>query len=204
MVTVAATVLEERRVSVIVAFLCGYARNTLLVRHGGRRPLLVALIVYAISRLLSITTGHESGRLLYTLCGRSAPCALLSAQLRPMACCARTWMDEMEGLMQSTRTGVDQHTLLFSAPNPAADYDAALVRFALLRAQDGAEVNPVCRSTLLTHGEKTERVIVLVHGTVSGQKAPPFRAGDEWPAPFRFRTCVREEVFVGPFNGASL
>jgi hypothetical protein len=26
---------------------------------------------------------------------------------------------------------------------------------------------------------------------LSGQKAPPFRAGDEWPAPFRFRIRVR-------------
>jgi hypothetical protein len=44
---------------------------------------------------------------------------------------------------------------------------------------------------------------LIDHGYLSGQKAPPFRAGDEGPAPFRFRTCVREEVFVGLLNGAS-
>jgi pimeloyl-ACP methyl ester carboxylesterase len=54
--------------------------------------------------------------------------------------------------------------LLFSAPNPARDYDEALKRFVAMQALDGPAVNPVCRSTLLTHDALTEQVIVLVHG----------------------------------------
>jgi pimeloyl-ACP methyl ester carboxylesterase len=54
--------------------------------------------------------------------------------------------------------------LLTSTPHPAGDYDEALARFATMQALDGPEINPVCRSTLLTHDERTEQVIVLVHG----------------------------------------
>src|SRR5579864_3405863 len=46
----------------------------------------------------------------------------------------------------------------------ASDYDTALERFARLESIDEDPINPVCRSQLLTHGHKTERVIVLIHG----------------------------------------
>jgi len=49
-------------------------------------------------------------------------------------------------------------------PAPALDYDAALVGFARLQAEEGPEVNPVCRSQLMTHGHKTPGAIVLIHG----------------------------------------
>jgi esterase/lipase len=48
--------------------------------------------------------------------------------------------------------------------NPVADYDAAIARFAQVQAEEDDTINPLCRSKLMTHGKKTERVIVLVHG----------------------------------------
>lgn len=51
-----------------------------------------------------------------------------------------------------------------SRPDPVSNYEAALARFALLQAQDDERVNPLCRSQLLSHGRKSERVIILVHG----------------------------------------
>lgn len=54
-----------------------------------------------------------------------------------------------------------------SQPHPATTYAEAAARFEELSARDdsGANpVNPLCRSQLLTHGEKVERAIVLVHG----------------------------------------
>ena len=48
--------------------------------------------------------------------------------------------------------------------NPATDYDAAIARFAQVQAEEGDAINPLCHSKLMTHGNKTERVIVLVHG----------------------------------------
>lgn len=51
-----------------------------------------------------------------------------------------------------------------SDPDPARDYPDALTRLAALQARAGAEVNPVCRTYLLTHGHRTERAIVLLHG----------------------------------------
>ena len=53
---------------------------------------------------------------------------------------------------------------LESRPHPATDYDEAMRRFAKLQALDGDDVNPLCRSTLLTHGHRTERSIILIHG----------------------------------------
>lgn len=49
-------------------------------------------------------------------------------------------------------------------PDARPTYAEALARFAQLQAVDGPEVNPVCHSQLLIHGQMTERVIVLLHG----------------------------------------
>ncbi|HKB49226.1 MAG TPA: alpha/beta fold hydrolase [Ktedonobacterales bacterium] len=54
--------------------------------------------------------------------------------------------------------------LLRSTPQPAADYAAALEKLAVLQAGDGDDIQPVCRTTLLTHGARTPRVYVLLHG----------------------------------------
>lgn len=51
-----------------------------------------------------------------------------------------------------------------SQPDPAPNYAAAEEKFAALQALDGDDVNPVCRSQLLTHGVRVERAIVLMHG----------------------------------------
>lgn len=50
------------------------------------------------------------------------------------------------------------------SPQPAPDYSTAVERLVDLEALDDGDVNPVCRSQALTHGEMTERVIVFVHG----------------------------------------
>jgi pimeloyl-ACP methyl ester carboxylesterase len=64
---------------------------------------------------------------------------------------------------------------LESRPNPAQDYDTALERLAELHALDGDEVNPLCYSRGLLHGERTRRVVVLVHGlTNCPQQWAPF------------------------------
>ncbi|MEZ4581862.1 MAG: alpha/beta fold hydrolase [Caldilineaceae bacterium] len=47
---------------------------------------------------------------------------------------------------------------------PAAGYDDATARARLLRDRDGADVNPVCRTKLHTHGAKTAQAFVLLHG----------------------------------------
>src|SRR5439155_21784603 len=52
-------------------------------------------------------------------------------------------------------------------PDPAPDYAAALSRFKALRAKDGAAVNPLCRSRLMTHGRAGERAVVLFHGVTN-------------------------------------
>lgn len=49
-------------------------------------------------------------------------------------------------------------------PDPAADYQAALDKFAHLQLLDGDAVNSVCRSRLLAHNTKTPHAIVLLHG----------------------------------------
>jgi alpha-beta hydrolase superfamily lysophospholipase len=69
--------------------------------------------------------------------------------------------------MQGVQTRDGAMPFTASVPEPAADYTAALAKFALLQAKDGDEVNPVCRSKLLTHGAVAERAIVLVHGVTN-------------------------------------
>lgn len=53
---------------------------------------------------------------------------------------------------------------LESHPRPAQSYAEAVQRVAALWGQAGAEMNPLCRPELLTHGKKVERAIILVHG----------------------------------------
>lgn len=54
---------------------------------------------------------------------------------------------------------------LEARPNPAPDYAAALARLETMQAQEAqAAWLEVCHSRLLTHGKKTERAIVLLHG----------------------------------------
>ena len=53
---------------------------------------------------------------------------------------------------------------LESNPEPAADYDEAMQRAEALLADDGPEINPLCVSRVLTHGERVEQSVVLLHG----------------------------------------
>ena len=53
---------------------------------------------------------------------------------------------------------------LQSHPNPARNYGEALSRFREIQSSEGAELNPVCLSILLTHGRRTKRVVVFFHG----------------------------------------
>jgi alpha-beta hydrolase superfamily lysophospholipase len=56
------------------------------------------------------------------------------------------------------------HETLRSHPAPVADYAAALGRFQQIQETEGSDLNPACRSIMLTHGQRTERAIVLFHG----------------------------------------
>jgi alpha-beta hydrolase superfamily lysophospholipase len=51
-----------------------------------------------------------------------------------------------------------------SRSQPAAGYDEALRRVAAAAARDGPGVSPECRTRLMTHGRRTARAIVLLHG----------------------------------------
>lgn len=49
-------------------------------------------------------------------------------------------------------------------PRPAADYAQAIQRIDTLRAADTGDLNPLCRLVLMSHGQKTRRSVVLLHG----------------------------------------
>src|SRR5262245_49580399 len=57
-----------------------------------------------------------------------------------------------------------------SHPKPAADYAQAMVRIDTLRAGDTSDLNPVCHLVLMTHGQKTGRAVVLLHGLTNCPK----------------------------------
>jgi esterase/lipase len=50
-----------------------------------------------------------------------------------------------------------------SHPDPATGYDDALRRISAA-ARDGPDISPECRTRLMTHGGRTARAIVLLHG----------------------------------------
>lgn len=52
---------------------------------------------------------------------------------------------------------------LVSHPNPSTSYAESVQRIEAMRATEG-NLNPLCQTQFLTHGQQTERVIILVHG----------------------------------------
>lgn len=56
-------------------------------------------------------------------------------------------------------------TLATSHPQPAASYEAALAHLRAIAAQeDQLTLNPVCKTTLLSHGGKRRDVVIFFHG----------------------------------------
>jgi carboxylesterase len=53
---------------------------------------------------------------------------------------------------------------------PAKNYEEAVRRIEKLKALDTEEVNPISYTTFLTHGKKTERAILLLHGYTSSPR----------------------------------
>ena len=53
---------------------------------------------------------------------------------------------------------------LSSHPRPVQNYTEAMQRIDRFRAQEPSDMNPVCQLQLMTHDEKVDRAIVLVHG----------------------------------------
>jgi len=53
---------------------------------------------------------------------------------------------------------------LESRPASATDYAQAKAKAADLTSADGPEVNPLCRTQVLDHGQRTARSVVLLHG----------------------------------------
>jgi alpha-beta hydrolase superfamily lysophospholipase len=56
---------------------------------------------------------------------------------------------------------------IHSHPHPSAGYDESVQRVAVLQAEERDGYHPECVTQLLTHGAKTERAVVLVHGYTS-------------------------------------
>jgi pimeloyl-ACP methyl ester carboxylesterase len=86
--------------------------------------------------------------------------SILKVALGTGAALALSWLV----LKASDRFSTD--TLASQSIDPATDYESALARFTRMQVQEEAKgtLNPVCCSKLLTHGDKTERAIILMHG----------------------------------------
>jgi alpha-beta hydrolase superfamily lysophospholipase len=56
------------------------------------------------------------------------------------------------------------HESLQSHPDRSPDYAGAVTRFERIQKMEGPELNPVCRSILLTHGLRTEKAAFFFHG----------------------------------------
>jgi esterase/lipase len=53
---------------------------------------------------------------------------------------------------------------LKSSSAPAKTYEEALAKIKAVQALDTADINPICNTQLMTHGSKTDKVIVFLHG----------------------------------------
>ena len=53
---------------------------------------------------------------------------------------------------------------LATTGEPTRSYEQAMARATTLTLADGPGINPVCRSRVISHGQRTERSVVLLHG----------------------------------------
>ncbi len=53
---------------------------------------------------------------------------------------------------------------LASHPDPVQDYEESVQRVDMFREHEPQDMNPLCRLQLMTHGRKTGRAVILVHG----------------------------------------
>lgn len=51
-----------------------------------------------------------------------------------------------------------------STPHPAQSYSEAITRIEALGAKDTPEVNPLCRTRIMTQGAKVEKAVLFMHG----------------------------------------
>jgi esterase/lipase len=69
-----------------------------------------------------------------------------------------------------TRNSSLKDSLAEHSDKPTTDYDAAIARYVDVQAGEDDTINPDCRSKIMTHGAKTEHVIILVHGLTNCPK----------------------------------
>lgn len=51
--------------------------------------------------------------------------------------------------------------------NPAADYDDAMARIAVVQARDTEDIHPLCHTRVLTHETRTRSAVALLHGVTN-------------------------------------
>lgn len=59
---------------------------------------------------------------------------------------------------------------LVTHPAPLANYSEAVARFEKIQLSEESAINPLARSIMLTHGNRTEKVIVFFHGYSSSPR----------------------------------
>jgi esterase/lipase len=85
---------------------------------------------------------------------------ILKVALGAGATLALTWL-VLKAYNRSSTDELESYSI-----DLATDYETALARFAQVQAQEAVKdnLNPVCCSKMLTHGRKTDSVIILMHG----------------------------------------
>ena len=53
---------------------------------------------------------------------------------------------------------------LSAHPNPATSYEESFQRIEAFESAEGVDFNPQCHTRFMTHGQKVQNVIVLIHG----------------------------------------
>ncbi len=53
---------------------------------------------------------------------------------------------------------------LISSPNQAISYEEAVIQIEAIQARDDQSINPLCKTQFLSHGAKTDKAILFLHG----------------------------------------
>jgi esterase/lipase len=89
-----------------------------------------------------------------------------------------------------------KHGVTTSTSSLSQSYEESLARITALLALDDEQVNPLCRTSLLTHGSRTERAILMLHGYTNNPRQYHILAGQFFQRGYN--------VFVPRFPGHGL
>lgn len=119
----------------------------------------------------TLTVGQKAALTVAVGVALLAAAIALTALVVPVRVALALWLAALLLTAAAAAFGPLRLDRLAARPRPCADHDAAVARFHAEAEPSPEPLNPLCHPGLLTHGARTRRAVVLLHGISSCPRA---------------------------------